>query len=70
MAGIDNLSERSLFDLYRNYLRLGNKDGAREVVMEMGRRGLDKINGERIEELFARNPVIKEWYDKGKETSA
>lgn len=70
MANIGALTEKSLFDLYRNYLRLGNKEGSREVVMEMGRRGLDKINGEPVEELFNRNPIIKEWYDKGKELSA
>jgi hypothetical protein len=61
-------SERELFIEFRNALALQNREYAKEIAKEYGKREYTTMNGESLEFVFKRNPVLKEWMEKGKAT--
>jgi len=61
-------TEQELFVEFRNALVHNNTPYAKEIAMEYGKRGYTTMNGESVESVFQRNPVLKEWYGKGRAT--
>lgn len=57
-------TEQELFQEYRKAIIFKNKELAEAVLSEYRKRGYTKMNGEDLESVFKRNPILKEWYEK------
>lgn len=58
-------TERELFGEFRKAITLRNTPYAKEIIFEYGKRKYSTMNGEPLYVVFNRNPVLKEWYEKG-----
>lgn len=60
---LEKMTEAELFQNYRLGLLQVNIDLVKDVLREYKRRGLTTINGEPMEKIFERNPILKRWYE-------
>ncbi len=65
MEDLTVLTPDELFIRYRHALDSANITSAQNILMEYGRRGEKDLRGEPFENIFKRNPMVKEWYEKG-----